>query len=124
MRQSSSDMTSPVAESYPANDARRAAIDKRCTRGLLLNASRGYRALRKPPRDVSGGEVKPTSQPTEIVMTMGLMYWILMLLWFVFSLVWTFGGGAIGQYGPAVNSVLLFILFLLLGWKVFGQPIS
>ena len=57
-------------------------------------------------------------------MTMGLMYWILMLLWFVFSLVWTFGGGTIGHYGPAVNSVLLFILFLLLGWKVFGQPIT
>jgi hypothetical protein len=57
-------------------------------------------------------------------MTMGLMYWILMLLWFVFSLVWTFGGGAIGHYGPAVNSVLLFILFLLLGWKVFGPPIT
>jgi bacteriorhodopsin len=52
------------------------------------------------------------------------MYWILMLLWFVFSLVWIFGGGAIGHYGPVVNSVLLFILFLLLGWKVFGQPIS
>jgi len=25
------------------------------------------------------------------------------------------------QYGPAVNSVLLFILFVLLGWKVFGS---
>ena len=57
-------------------------------------------------------------------MSMGLMYWILMLLWLVFSLVWNFGGGAIGQYGPAVNSVLLFILFVLLGWKVFGQPIT
>ena len=57
-------------------------------------------------------------------MSMGLMYWILMLIWFVFSLIWTFGGGAIGQYGPAVNSVLLFILFVLLGWKVFGQPIT
>ena len=57
-------------------------------------------------------------------MSMGLMYWVLMLLWFVFSLVWNFGGGGVGQYGPAVNSVLLFILFVLLGWKVFGQPIT
>ena len=57
-------------------------------------------------------------------MSMGLMFWVLMLLWFVFSLVSAFGGSAIGQYGPAVNSVLLFILFVLLGWKVFGQPIT
>jgi len=57
-------------------------------------------------------------------MSMGLMFWVLMLIWFVFSLVSTFGGGAIGQYGPAVNSVLLFILFVLLGWKVFGRPIT
>ena len=42
-------MTSPVAEFYPANHARLAAIDKRCTRALLLNASRGYRASRTPP---------------------------------------------------------------------------
>jgi hypothetical protein len=55
---------------------------------------------------------------------MGLMFWVLMLLWFVLSLVSAFGGGVIGQYGPAVNSVLLFILFVLLGWKVFGQPIT
>ncbi len=57
-------------------------------------------------------------------MSMGLMYWVLMLLWFVFSLVAAFGGGAIGLYGPAVSSVLLFILFVLLGWKVFGRPIT
>ena len=57
-------------------------------------------------------------------MSMGLMFWVLMLLWFVFSLVSAFGGGAIGEYGPAVNSVLLFILFVLLGWKVFGKPIT
>ncbi len=57
-------------------------------------------------------------------MSMGLMYWVLMLLWLVFSLVWNFGGGSIGMYGPAVNSVLLFILFVLLGWKVFGPPIT
>jgi len=57
-------------------------------------------------------------------MSMGLMFWVLMLLWFVLSLVSAFGGGVIGQYGPVVNSVLLFILFVLLGWKVFGQPIT
>jgi len=36
-------------------------------------------------------------------MSMGLMFWVLMLLWFVFSLVSAFGGGAMGQYGPAVK---------------------
>lgn len=59
-------------------------------------------------------------------MTMGLIYWVLMLLWLVLG-VFMWGGFATGQlahYGPAVNTMLLFILFLLLGWKVFGRPVQ
>jgi hypothetical protein len=53
-------------------------------------------------------------------MTLGLCYWILMLIWAVF--------GALTHYGMAagygvVNVVLLFILFLILGWQVFGAPL-
>jgi hypothetical protein len=55
-------------------------------------------------------------------MTLGLCYWILMLIWLVFGLVLHFGY-APATWGLAVNSVLLFVLFLLLGWQVFGPPL-
>lgn len=53
-------------------------------------------------------------------MTFGLVFWILMLLWAVFS-AWSWHTNP--PYGPLGSNVLLFILFLLLGWKVFGAPI-
>jgi hypothetical protein len=54
-------------------------------------------------------------------MSLGLAFWILMLIWLVFGLVCHFG--YIGTYGPVGSTLLLFILFLLLGWKVFGPPL-
>jgi hypothetical protein len=51
-------------------------------------------------------------------MTLGLAYWIIMLVWLVFG-VWSHwpdlkaGGG----------NLILFILLLILGWKVFGAPL-
>ena len=54
-------------------------------------------------------------------MTLGLCYWILMLIWLVFGVLVHFG--MVGTYGVVGNSVLLFILFLLLGWQVFGPPL-
>jgi hypothetical protein len=54
-------------------------------------------------------------------MTLGLCYWILMLIWLVFNLSWHFGYA--GTYGPAGSALLLFVLFLLLGWQVFGAPL-
>ena len=52
-------------------------------------------------------------------MTLGLAFWIIMLLWAVFG-VWR-NWPAPGL--PVVGDLLLFILFLLVGWKVFGAPI-
>ena len=54
-------------------------------------------------------------------MSFAIAFWVLMLLWLVFGLAWHFG--AIGPYGPLGSSLLLFFLFLLLGWKVFGAPL-
>lgn len=54
-------------------------------------------------------------------MSFGLCYWILMLIWLVFSL-WSNWGTA-PNWKPAGGSLLLFILLVLLGWKVFGPPI-
>ena len=56
-------------------------------------------------------------------MNIGLAFWILMLIWFVFFLAWHFGGVP-GTWGPLGSTLLLFILFLLLGWKVFGPPLT
>jgi hypothetical protein len=56
-------------------------------------------------------------------MTFELCFWILMLIWLVFGLLQHFNGPLIGPYGPVGNLVLIFVLFLILGWKVFGAPL-
>jgi hypothetical protein len=48
-------------------------------------------------------------------MTFALAFWILMLLWLI---LWFYPVG-----GPHAPNVVLFILLLLLGWRVFGTPI-
>lgn len=55
-------------------------------------------------------------------MSLGLLFWILMLLWLV-------GYGYFTSRGPVAwptvgPNILLFILLLCLGWKVFGSPIQ
>jgi hypothetical protein len=53
-------------------------------------------------------------------MSLGLIFWILMLVWFVFGVYQhraNFNGFAAG------GSLLTFILFLILGWAAFGAPI-
>lgn len=53
-------------------------------------------------------------------MTLGLAFWIIMLIW----LLWTWPGNPwVGTYGPLGGNLLLFVLFLLLGWHAFGAPI-
>lgn len=55
-------------------------------------------------------------------MSRGLIFWILMIIWLVFGIVVHFG--FIGApYGLLGGALLLFILFALLGWQVFGPPI-
>lgn len=59
-------------------------------------------------------------------MTLGLIFWILMLLWLIFGLWTNWPGSPGGPYGgwfPIGSTILLFILFLLLGWHAFGPPI-
>lgn len=58
-------------------------------------------------------------------MSIGLIFWILMLLWLVFGLWQAWPGGVpqgAGWY-PLGSTVLLFLLFLLLGWAAFGPPV-
>lgn len=53
-------------------------------------------------------------------MSLGLAFYILLLLWLVF---WVWDWRAPTGYGPFGNTLLFFLLFLLLGWRVFGPPI-
>lgn len=55
-------------------------------------------------------------------MSFGLVYWIIMLIWLLFGLwsSWPVGpanGRMVGGH------LILFILLVLLGYKVFGPPI-
>jgi hypothetical protein len=52
-------------------------------------------------------------------MSIGLVFWILMLIWLVFGLwqAWP------GWQGWAAGNLFLFILLLLLGWHAFGPPV-
>lgn len=59
-------------------------------------------------------------------MTRGLIFWILMLIWFVFGLLVNFAPGSFGNYthiAAGADMVLFFILFALLGWQIFGPPV-
>jgi hypothetical protein len=52
-------------------------------------------------------------------MSMSLVYWVVFLLSVIF---WTWSVWP--NFGkPAASSIVLFILLLLLGWRVFGPPI-
>ena len=55
-------------------------------------------------------------------MSLGLAFWILMLLWLVFGLYHGFVVSP-GSYYLVGGNLLLFILLLLLGWQTFGAPL-
>lgn len=51
-------------------------------------------------------------------MEIGFIFWLLMLLSLFFYWWGNWGGGL--AYWPQGNGFLMFVLFFLLGWKVFG----
>lgn len=51
-------------------------------------------------------------------MSIGLLFWVLMVIWVVF---WGWGRTAGGSpYWPHYNGWLLWVLFFLVGWRIFG----
>lgn len=57
-------------------------------------------------------------------MTIGLLFWVLMIVWFVFGAYVRWGGGTAPPAWPVpVGDLLIFILLLLLGIGIFGWPI-
>jgi hypothetical protein len=57
-------------------------------------------------------------------MPMGILFWVLMILWFLFGLYWNSGDIRTGNYGLVGGNLLLFILLGLLGWHVFGPVLQ
>lgn len=53
-------------------------------------------------------------------MSIGLLFWILMILWFIFGFAYRAAPDRFGPYGWVGGSLLELILFGLLGWRVFG----
>ena len=56
-------------------------------------------------------------------MTVQLLFWVLMLLWVVLGGVEAWPKARSGGAKAASSFLLLFALFLMLGWQVFGAPI-
>lgn len=57
-------------------------------------------------------------------MSFALLFWVLMLLWLVFG-IWAAQPppNTPFNFRPFGSTLLLFILLLLLGWKVFQAPV-
>ncbi len=56
-------------------------------------------------------------------MPLGVAFWVIMIVWFVFGLIMHFGVITASVWGATVSSVLLFVLFGILGWQVFGPAV-
>jgi hypothetical protein len=50
-------------------------------------------------------------------MPIGIAFWVLMLLWLVFGVYWGYTGASHLVLG---GNLIIWLLFFLLGWKVFG----
>jgi hypothetical protein len=57
-------------------------------------------------------------------MTKQLLFWVLMLIWLVFSLWFDYVPGQPYPMRRGIYGVLLFVLLAVLGWAVFGAPVK
>jgi hypothetical protein len=93
---------------------------------------RGARAgggARPGARGARAGHTPRIEKGREL-MTIGFLFWLLMVLWFVLGLYshWpapqAAGQPATVPYGAIGGNLLLFVLLFLLGWKAFGFVIQ
>ena len=54
-------------------------------------------------------------------MTLGLLFWLLMIIWLVF-MICVYAGMVATTYA-AGGTVFLFVVLAVLGWGVFGPPL-
>ena len=58
-------------------------------------------------------------------MTRSAIFWVLMILWLIFGVVFSWpAGGGFWAFAPVGNQLLAFVLFGLLGWQVFGPAVK
>lgn len=57
-------------------------------------------------------------------MPIGILFWVLMILWFIFGLYVGREDIQGGKYGVLGGSLLLFVLLALIGWKLFGPVLQ
>jgi Na+/proline symporter len=60
----------------------------------------------------------------ETIVSIGVLFWLLMILWLLFGLYWNRSDIRGGNYGLAGGNMMLFILLFILGWHAFGSPIK
>jgi hypothetical protein len=53
-------------------------------------------------------------------MSIGLLFWILMILWFVLGAYVNWPNSSVAPQFQIGNTFLLFVLLFLLGWGIFG----
>ena len=53
-------------------------------------------------------------------MPIGILFWVLMILWLLFGLVSWRRPTIVGNYGMFGNGLFLWFLLFLLGWGLFG----
>jgi hypothetical protein len=56
-------------------------------------------------------------------MSLGILFWILMLLCLVFGWYSNYGAGPNWRYGPFGGMIIVLILLGILGWHDFGAPV-
>ena len=57
-------------------------------------------------------------------MPLSILFWVLMVLWFVLGLWIGYVPNQPYQFRAVAGNFLLFLLFCILGWKVFGPPVQ
>lgn len=59
-------------------------------------------------------------------MSRSLIFWAIMLLWLIFGFWWIYPVGGISRdsFGPMGDHLMIFILFSLLGWQVYGPAVK
>lgn len=57
-------------------------------------------------------------------MPIGILFWVLMILWLLFGFWWNSDDFKTGKFGNFGGSLLLFVLLALLGWRAFGPPLQ
>ncbi len=53
-------------------------------------------------------------------MPIGVLFWVLMLIWLLFGFYSYRADFSRGSYGVVGGNLMLFILLAILGWRVFG----